>query len=108
MDIALNSNFSVHLDDRHDLAAVTDRDEFEQSIVVMATDYMHASLPGLTGEQNIREKIRMVVTRVARDHNRLDDIADIDIERSSRDSETYEVMVRYVADTEALNFEVNL
>ena len=106
MDLSLNTQFSVHLDDRNDLATVSDRAGFEQSVVVMVTDYMQASLPGLTGQENIEEKIRLVVSRVARDHDLLDSIGSIDIGRKRGQPDTFEVTVQYISEPGSFEFEV--
>lgn len=107
MDLALNSDFSVYLDDRNDLATVSGLDEFEQSVVVRVTDYMHESLTGLTDAQNVEEKLRLQVSRVAREHDRIDDVVDVSVQPKPADPETRLVSIQYASDDEALDFEVS-
>jgi hypothetical protein len=94
-DLKLNSNFSVHLDDRNDLATVSDREAFEQSVVMMLTDFMYNTLPGLYQSNTIEEKIELQVTRVAREHNNLDALEAIDINEKLGEADTYEVRIIY-------------
>lgn len=97
-DLALNSNFSVYLDDRNDLATVEGNAAFEQHVVVMLTDYMHRSLPGITGsDDTVKEKIRLQVTRVARDNSVLDSVSSIDVREKDGEPGTYEVQILYDA-----------
>lgn len=94
-DLALNSNFSVHLDDRNDLATVEGREAFEQSVVVLLTEFMHERLPGLSEGQTLKQKIRLEVSRVARDHDELDSIASLNIREKPGEPDTYLVQIIY-------------
>lgn len=105
MDLSLNDQFSVHLDDRNDLATVEGRAAFEQSVVVRVTDRMHDSITGITGRENIEEKIHLVVSRVAKEHDHIDSVASVDIQPKENAPDTYEVEVQYVED-DSLSFEV--
>lgn len=107
MDISLNSNFDAHLDDRHDLGLTTDLDEFEQSVAIRVTAYMHHAVLGETGRSNIEERIRLQVTRAARDHETLDDVAAISIAPKETEPDTYEVQVQYIGSHPALTLEVD-
>lgn len=95
-DLKLNSDFSVKLDDRNDLATVSGREAFEQSVVMMLTDFMYNSLPGLSKKNTIEEQIKLQVTRVAREHSLIDSIANIDIREKAGAPDTYEVEINYV------------
>lgn len=106
MDLSLNDEFSVHLDDRNDLAVVEGRAAFEQSVVVRVTDRMHDSIMGATGRQNIEEKIHLAVSRVARNHDQLDSIASIDITQPTGQPDTYAVEVEYL-EAGDFDFEVD-
>lgn len=97
-DLGLNSNFSVHLDDRHDLATVDGRGAFEQSVVMMLTDFMYNSLPGLSKRKTIEQRIHLEVTRVAREHDRLSGIRNIRINEKIGSPDTYEVEIAYTSD----------
>jgi len=96
-DLSLNSNFSVYLDDRNDLATVEGRDALEQSITVMLTEFQYETLPGLTRTDNIEEKIRLEITRVARSHGSLDKVADILISQKDDAPDTYQVRIAYIS-----------
>lgn len=98
-DLALNSDFSVHLDDRNDLAVVEGQRAFEQSVAVMLTDFMYESVTGLAGsDSTIREKLRLEATRVARQHGALDSIVTpIEVEQKELEPGTYTVTVDYIA-----------
>lgn len=103
-DLSLNQNFSVHLDDRNDLAKVDGHDAFEQEVVVMLTDFMHETLPGLTGNKaTIKERIRLEVSRVARKNENLDGINQIGIEKKT--AGRYQVTIDYIA-ADSFVFEV--
>lgn len=94
-DLALNDNFSVHLDDRNDLATVEGRDAFEQSVVVMLTEFMDETLPGLKRGENIESKIQLQVTRVARSHDNLDTIQRVEVSEKEDVPDTYQVEIFY-------------
>jgi len=97
-DLALDSNFSVYLDGGNDLAVVEGQAAFEQSVVVMLTDYMQSTLTGITGsESTIKDKIRLQATRVARDHGALDSVEDIIVEPKPEEAGTYQVTILYLA-----------
>jgi len=97
-DLALNSDFSVTLDDRHDLERVEGREAFEQSVAIRLTDFMHESLPGITQRESAKQKIRLEVSRVARSHEMLDRIDSININKEPEKPNTYLVEVVYVSD----------
>jgi hypothetical protein len=64
----------------------------------MVTDFMTRNLPGITGQDDtIKEKIRLEVSRVAREHNHLDSIHSIDIERDDERANAFKVTIQYVA-----------
>lgn len=94
-DLRLNSNFSVELDDRNDLATVSGREAFEQSVVMMLTDFMYQSLPGLSKRKTIEQRINLEVTRVAREHDLLDSVAQITINEKIGSPDTYQVDIIY-------------
>ena len=94
-DLALNSNFSVHLDDRNDLATVEGREAFEQSVVIRLTDFMNERLPGLSDGDGLKQKIELEVSRVARDHSKLDSIERIEISEKADEPGTYTVKIVY-------------
>lgn len=106
-DLKLNSNFSVHLDDRNDLATVSGRDAFEQSVAMMLTDFMYDSIPGLSQRDTIKEQINLEVTRVAREHDLLDRISSISITEKLGEPDTLEVRVSYIS-SEAADFNDNI
>lgn len=98
-DLALNSDFSVHLDDTNDLATVEGREAFEQSIVWHLTELMHERLPGFTGSKDTTiQKIELIVNRVARRHEMIDGIADLSIGQTPDAPDTYEVEIIYTSE----------
>jgi len=97
-DLALNSNFSVTLDERNDLGEVTGREAFEQSVMVRLTEFMQETLPGLTKRESAKQKIRLEISRVARSHDQLDSIESIRIKEPDENPDTYRVEVVYVTD----------
>lgn len=105
IDLSLDSNFSVHLNDRNELATVSERDEFEQSVRVMVTDFMYRSVLGESGAEKIKNKIRLQVSRVARQHDRLERISNLDVTQSIDDPHTYSVVINYESDA-VTEFEV--
>lgn len=106
-DLSLNDNFSVHLDDRNDLATVEGRAAFEQSVAVMLTNLMNETLPGLKRGENIESKIKLQVTRVARSHNNLESIHRIEVSEKDKAPDTYQVEIFYESgDINLLSTEV--
>jgi len=105
VDLALDRDFSVFLNDRNEVGTVDGRAEFEQSVRVMVTHFMHTSVIGESNPANVKNKIRLQISRVAREHNRLDGISDIVIEQSDEDPHTYEVAINYYSDSVS-EFEV--
>jgi len=105
MDLALNSNFSVHLDDRNDLAVTDGLAEFEQSVAVYLQDFLYTTSADFLERETAEEKIRLEVTRVARDHGELDSIDHIAIERDPDREGTFLVEVDYLTD-ESFQLEV--
>ena len=99
VDLALDSNFSVFLNDRNEVSTVDGRDEFEQSVRVMITEFMHNSILGEVGSSNIENKIRLEVSRVARKHDQISDISGIDISESENDANKYIVKIFYESDS---------
>lgn len=99
VDLALDSDFSVFLNDRNEVATVSGRSEFEQSVRVMITDFMYANVIGESNPDKIKNKIRLQVSRVAKRHDRLDDISRIDISESLEDPNTYNVRINYQSDS---------
>jgi hypothetical protein len=97
VDLALDSNFSVFLNDRNELGTVSERAEFEQSIRVMVTDLMYRNVIGESNPGEIKNKIRLQISRVARRHDRLDDISEIDISQSTDEPHKYDVKVNYTS-----------
>lgn len=106
-DLALNSDFSVHLDDRNDLASVSGREAFEQALVVRLTDLMHGAIRGLTNGDTVEERINLTVSRVAREMDFIDSIANVNVTPSPNDPNTYLVQITYTSD-EIFEREVSL
>lgn len=106
VDLALNSNFSVFLNDKNGIATVDGRDEFEQSVRVMITHFMYTSVIGESDPDKIRNKIRLQVSRVAKRHERMTDISNINISESDEDPHTYIVRINYKSDSIS-EFEVS-
>ncbi|AGC34298.1 T4 gp25-like baseplate wedge protein [Haloarcula virus HCTV-15] len=105
MDLALNSDFSVFLDDRNDLAVVEGREAFEQSVVITLTDFMQDVLSNYNPD-TIKSKLRLQVTRVAREHDQIQSIDYINIYRKQDAGDTYVVEVVYLTDEAAFSTEV--
>jgi hypothetical protein len=106
VDLALDSDFSVYLNDRNELGTVDGRAEFEQSVRVMITDFMYRRVIGESDPSTIKNKIRLEVSRVARRHDRLENISNIDISQSEDDPHTYVVRIDYQSDS-LTEFEVS-
>jgi hypothetical protein len=105
LDLSLDSDFSVSLNDKNDLATATDRKLFEQDVAVRLTDYFYDSVLGESDIELIKQKVRLQVNRVARDDNRLNEIQLVSISRSQDKSNTLTVRIVYESDEV---FEVNL
>ncbi len=106
VDLALDSDFSVFLNDKNGLSTVDGRSEFEQSVRVMVTDFMYRSVIGDSDPEEIENKIRLQVSRVARRHDRLSSISNIDVSPSDDDPHTYNVRINYNSDSIS-EFEVS-
>lgn len=97
-DLALNSDFSVYLNGRNDLATVDGVEAFEQSVAMMLTDFMYNSIPGRTQRDSIKERLRLEVNRVASEHDFVDEISSISISEKVAANGTYTVDVQYISD----------
>jgi hypothetical protein len=97
-DLQLNSNFSIFLNERNDLATVEGKDAFEQSVAIMLTDFMYNSIPGRTERESIKERLRLEVNRVAGEHEFVDEISSISISEKVGEAGTYTVNVTYLSD----------
>lgn len=106
VDLALDSDFSVDLNDRNELATVDGRAEFEQSVRVMLTSFMYSSVIGETDTKTIKQKLRLQTSRVARRHSQISYIDSIEIAQAENDPHTYEVRIDYKSDS-ILQFEVS-
>lgn len=96
-DLALNRHFSVYLDDQNDLDTVTGRDEFEQSITVALTRYLHSAVVGELDTETTLRKLRVRVQRAAQEHGRIQDIEEIRVRESPDDPNTYQLRIVYQA-----------
>ena len=95
-DLGLTESFEVSLDHRNDLQTVDGREEFEQSIAVQLTDYMY----DLSGEYDLnilKQKIRYQVNLVAQNHDMLDSIESISVEKSTDELGKLETTIRYTS-----------
>lgn len=106
LDLALNSDFSVFLNDRNELETVSGIDEFEQSVRVMVTDYLLNTVIGEVDEATIKTQIRLQISRIARRHNRLSDIVEINISRSDTEANTYNLRIVFQSNS-TFEFEVS-
>lgn len=105
-DLNLNSDFSVHLDDRNDLAYTEGRKAFEQAVVISLTDYLYNQALDERGFQNQKKAVKLQVSRVARRYDEIENIKRINIQRSTTTENALEVDI--VFDTgEPLTFEVD-
>lgn len=94
-DLSLNSDFSVHLDDRNDLAVVDGRDQFEQSVLVHLTEFFHTNIIGELDPDTIATKLRIESNRVARAHDQISGIEYIEVEESPDVPNTYTLDIGY-------------
>lgn len=97
VDLALNSDFSVFLDSRNGIATVSALDEFEQSVRVMVTDYLYNAVIGETDPSIIKQKIRLQVTRAARNHEKLEEIVEIQVGQDDTEPSKWNVRIEYEA-----------
>jgi hypothetical protein len=105
LDLALDDNFSVYLDDRNDVSTATEREEFEQSIAISLTDYLHNSTLGDIDRETAMQKVRLEAHRVAREHDRLNEIELVNVRPSDEEPNTLNVRIVYTSDEV---FEVNV
>lgn len=105
LDISLDSDFSVHLDDRNDIQTVSKRDEFEQSIAIALTDYLYDTALGEIDREAAIQKTRLQVNRVARDHDRLDEVKSVNVTPSPEEPNTLDLRIVYTSDEV---FELNI
>ena len=95
-DIQIDENFEVVIDDRNDLGIVDDLTEFEQSLRVWLTAYLHDNVGNLGGPDTL-PRIRLQVERIARDNDRLNQIEDIHVQFSDTTMNSVEVEIAYTA-----------
>lgn len=103
-DLLLDQSFSITLDETNDIATVSGQRAFEQQVVVHATSNLQDAFDPASSSV-IRERIRLAVSRVARELKFIDSIAQIAIERAGPDGATFEVEVVYEAG-DSFQFEV--
>lgn len=95
LDLALNSDFSVFLDESGDLASVSGREEFEQAVVILLTELMRDSAIGEFDETTIKQKLKLEASRVARKHDYLSNIDGIEVSPHNNDPHTYVLRINY-------------
>jgi hypothetical protein len=98
LDLALDSDFSVFLDSSNDLATVSGRAEFEQSVVVMLTELMQSSAIGEFDQATIEQKLKLEASRVARRHDRISEISGISVSPHPENPHTYVISIDYKSD----------
>jgi len=103
-DLALDSTFDIFLDDRNEVATVEGVEAFEQSVAVQLTEFMY-NIPGDGDFQTLKEKIRLQVSRVARNHDMLDNIEKVVVRRHPDKAGTVAVELIYTSND---NFDFNL
>lgn len=106
MDLALNSDFSVHLDDRNDLTTVEGVAAFEQSVSIYLQSFLYEATPDFLQRETATDKIRLEVVRVARQHGELDSIDTITIERDPDHDGVFRVEIDYLGNVETYVDEV--
>lgn len=95
-DIELGNDFDVRFTDENDIGVVSGADAFEQAIVVRVTDYMQNQITGVTGSEGaVEEKIKLQVTRVARDEGVIESVESVSVEQNPDSPDTYNVTVDY-------------
>lgn len=107
MDLALDSDLSVFIDHRNDLAVVEGRERFEQSVAIALTDQMQTVLSSFNRE-TIKEKLYHTVTRVARQHDIITTIDRIDVHPKKNAPDTFVVEVTYITSDPPWRDEVTL
>ncbi|WP_144797695.1 hypothetical protein [Halorubrum depositum] len=95
LDLALDSDFSVFLDASNDLATVSGREQFEQSVVIMLTELMRNSAIGEFDQATIEQKLKLEASRVARQHDRISEISGIRVEPHDENPHAYVVGIDY-------------
>ncbi|QIR31070.1 hypothetical protein HrrHc2_150 [Halorubrum virus Hardycor2] len=95
LDLALNSDFSVFLDESGDLASVSGREEFEQAVVILLTELMRNSAIGEFDETTIKQKLKLEASRVARRHDYLSSVDGIEVSPHDSDPHKYVLRINY-------------
>jgi len=98
LDLALDSDFSVFLDGSNDLATVSGREQFEQSVVIMLTELMRDSAIGEFDQATIEQKLKLEASRVARKHDRISEISGISVAPHKDNPHTYVIGIDYKSD----------
>lgn len=105
IDFALDGTLQFYKNDSGKFAVVNGIDEFEQSIRLMIAEYMHDVI-GESNKENIKNKIRLQVSRVARNHDRLEDISEVSISESQEKANVYLVNINYESN-DTFEFQVS-
>jgi len=95
LDLALNSDFSVFLDESGDLGTVSGREEFEQAVVILLTELMRDAAIGEFDETTIKQKLKLEASRVARKHDHLTNIDGIEVSPHDDNPNTYVLRINY-------------
>lgn len=95
VDFKLDSDFSPYQDDTGNFPSVSGSDEVEQTIPLLLTDYLEDTALGTTSDELIKQKIKLQVTRLAREYDPIDTIRSLSISASPDKPNTFIVEVGF-------------
>lgn len=105
VDYKFNNEWDIFTDHRGDLAYVTGRAAFEQSIQTRVQENI-SPIIGRFDDKTVEKKARLAIRRVANDLDQLERISDYTAKMSDENQKTLEIEV--VFDTgEPLTFDTN-
>lgn len=95
VDYSINSDFDIHFTEWGDFAVVDGLEEFEQDVVIRLHENQKSIYRDEAGRKIEREKIRLSVTRVAKEFDVIDSIENISITEVQAADKSYQVEVTY-------------
>lgn len=95
VDYSIDENFDIHFNEWDDFVVVDGLAEFEEDVVVQLHDNLEEVLANPGGRNTAREKIRLQVSRIAKQFGVIDSIKNISVERITDARSSFQVTVTY-------------
>lgn len=98
VDYAIDETFNLDRSEWDDFRTVDGLEEFEQDIAIQIHFRMQELLSTVAGSNTIKEKIRAEIYRIAQNHEVIDRIRGVEINKTRNTEGRYSVVVSYISD----------